>query len=212
MTVNNIVNMSILKGLDIIALTDHNSARNCPAFLEAAKRAGIKALAGMEISTVEEVHAVCLFPDLERAMAFDGFVYESLPNIKNKVEIFGNQLILNAEDEIIGQLDKLLVNASGISFYDLNDLMKEYGGLYFPAHIDRDSFSLLANLGFVPPDCIMSSVEIKDMSKYDNILLTNPIIEGLPIMRNSDAHYLWDISEAANKLDEKIYNIIAGWL
>ena len=212
MTVNNIVNMSALNSLEIIALTDHNSSRNCPAFLEVAKRVGIKALAGMEINTAEEVHAVCLFPTLERAMAFDELVYACLPDINNRPNIFGEQLILNALDEVTGQLDKLLINASGISFYDLSRLMDDYGGLYFPAHIDRDSFSLLSNLGFVPPDCIMSAVEIKDMNKYPDILSNNPIIKNLPIMHNSDAHYLWDIAEATNHLDEKIYNIIAGWL
>jgi len=212
MTVNNIVNMSVLKGLDIIALTDHNTARNCPAFLEIAKSAGIKALAGMEINTLEEVHAVCLFPSLDRAMAFDKVVYDSLPDIANRVEIFGNQFILNSKDEITGQLDNLLVNASGISFYELNDLMTKYGGLYFPAHIDRDSFSLLSNLGFVPPDCVMSAVEIKDMAKYHSIRKDNPVIENLPLLKNSDAHYLWDISERINSLDKRIYDIISKWL
>ena len=204
--------MSILKELDIIALTDHNSSKNCLAFLEVAKNAGIKALAGMEINTSEEVHAVCLFPDLERAMAFDKLVYDSLPDIQNVAEIFGDQLIVNAKDEVIGQVDKLLINASGISFYDLNDLMKEYGGIYFPAHIDRDSFSLIANLGFVPPDCIMNAVEIKDMTKYHAIRKENPIVQELPLMRNSDAHYLWDISEKINSLDKRIADIISAWL
>ena len=211
MTVNNIVNMAVIKGLDIIALTDHNSSANCPAFLEVAKSSGIKALAGMEINTMEEVHAVCLFPTLDKAMAFDKFVYESLPDVQNRPDIFGDQLILNAKDEVIGRLDKLLINASGISFYDLNDLMEEYGGIYFPAHIDRDSFSLISNLGFVPPDCIMSAIEIKDMAKYHAIRSENPIVQDLPLIRNSDAHYLWELSEKVNSLDKRIYDKISKW-
>ncbi|MDL2248256.1 PHP domain-containing protein [Tyzzerella sp. OttesenSCG-928-J15] len=208
MTVNNIVNMAVIKGLEIIALTDHNSAKNCPPFLECAKNAGIKAIPGMEINTMEEVHAVCLFKNLSDCMAFDEFVYNSLADIKNKAEIFGEQRLLDSADNITGHLDKLLINATNISFYDLNALMKQYNGIYFPAHIDRDSFSLISNLGFVPEDCTMDAIEIKDMANHAKILENNPIIQRLPIINNSDAHYLWDISEAVNKLDKRIEELL----
>ena len=126
MTVNNIVNMALLKGLKLIALTDHNSSKNCPAFMKAAEAAGIRALPGMEINTSEEIHAVCLFPKLENAMAFDEYVYSTLPSIKNRPEIFGDQLLCDEEDNTIGQVEKLLINASGISFSELGMLMKTF--------------------------------------------------------------------------------------
>ena len=212
MTVNNIVNMAVIKGLDVIALTDHNSSKNCPAFLAAAKKAYIKALPGMEITTMEEVHAICLFESLDYAMAFDSYVYALLPEIKNQPEIFGEQILLNEQDQKVGYVDKLLANASAISFYELNDLMKEFGGIYFPAHIEKPAFSLLSNLGFFPPDCPMHAIEIKDVSKYKSILTENPAMADLPVFTNSDAHYLWDISEPINILDEKMYNVLKGVL
>lgn len=212
MTVNNIVNMALVKKLDIIALTDHNSAKNCPAFLAAAKKAGIKALPGMEITTMEEVHAICLFKSLDHAMAFDAHVYDLLPDIKNRPDIFGEQILLNERDQEIGRIDKLLVNASAISFYDLNDLMEKFGGLYFPAHIEKPAFSLLSNLGFFPPDCPMPAVEIKDISKCKSIFTETPGLSNLPVLTNSDAHYLWEIAEPTNILDEKVYHILRHWL
>jgi PHP family Zn ribbon phosphoesterase len=212
MTVNNIVNMAVLKGLNAIALTDNNSSKNCPAFLAAAKEAGIKALSGMEITTLEEVHAICLFKSLDNTMAFDSYVYDLLPDIKNRPEIFGDQTLLDEEDQEVGHIDKLLLNALPISFYDLSGLMEQFGGIYFPAHIDKPSFSLLSNLGFFPPDCPMSAFEIKDISNYESILSKNPAILGVPSLINSDAHYLWDISEPVNVLHGKMHDLLKDWL
>lgn len=204
MTVNNMVNMAALKGLELIALTDHNSAKNCPAFLKVAQSVGICAIPGMEINTAEEVHAVCLFPKLENAMAFDEYVYSTLPPVINKPEIFGDQILCDENDSQTGTVDKLLITASGVSFSELDGLMKEYGGVYFPAHIDRSSYSLIANFGFVPEDADFPFFEVYHTGLYSTLIEKNPALKGLPWLHNSDAHYLWDISEAEYKLDERI--------
>ena len=196
--------MAQLKGLDIIALTDHNSCKNCPPLLKIAKEAGLLAFPGMEINTAEEVHAVCLFKKLENAMAFDEYVYAKLPDIKNSADIFGEQVLLNEKDETLGEEPKLLINATAISFFELDALMKEFDGIYFPAHIDKGSFSLLSNLGFVPPDCRMDAYEVKDLTKLHEVKRQNPVLEGLPLLVNSDAHYLWDIQEDGNHLPKEI--------
>jgi len=208
MTVNNIVNMAVLKGLDLIALTDHNSSKNCPAFLEAAKAAGIRALPGMEINTMEEVHAVCLFKDLEHAMAFDEYVYSTIPPVKNKPDIFGQQLICSAEDEIVGEVEKLLITASGISFSELPYLMKQYEGVWFPSHIDRSSYSMLANFGMVPEDADFPFYEVYHTGWYHDLMEKHPELRELPWLHNSDAHYLWDISEPTWELDERIARLL----
>ena len=208
MSVNNIINMAILKGLDIIALTDHNSCKNCPAFLNAAKNAGIRALPGMEINTSEEVHAVCLFKDLSHAMAFDKYVFDSLPNIQNRPEIFGEQLLIDEDDKITGHIDKLLIAASSISFFQLRDIMNEFHGVYFPSHIDRESFSIISNLGFIPDECSMDAFELTDITRLSRLKAQNPVLATLPLLRNSDAHYLWDISEAENLLPESFAKLI----
>ena len=208
MTVNNIVNMAVLKELDVIALTDHNSAGNCPAFLKIAERAEIAAIPGMELTTSEEVHAICLFTDIRNALAFGEYVDRRLPDIINKPGVYGNQFLLNENDEIAGEIEKLLSNAADISLFDLPMLMREFSGVFFPAHIDRPSFSLLANLGFVPPEFSMDAFEIFSPANFDAILASNPALSDLPMLKNSDAHYLQDISEPENTLDERIARLL----
>lgn len=195
MTPANIVGMAALKGLDVIAVTDHNSCKNCPAVLHAAKEYGIVALPGMEVCTSEEVHAVCLFDHLDKAMEFDEYVYERLMVFPNKEEIFGKQQIYNKEDVLCGTVPNLLINSVEISFDQLWDLVRSYGGTMFPAHIDKSANSLLSNLGFIPPDSQFTTVEVKDLTRLHGLRKKNPYLEGCRIISNSDAHYLEDIHE-----------------
>ena len=169
MTPANIVGMAVVKQLDVIALTDHNTCKNCPAFLKVAKEYGITAIAGMELTTREEVHVVCLFEQLEDAMRFDTYVYERLLNVKNEEKIFGTQFIRNEEDVVIGKVEKLLINATDISFDEVYDLMEQYDGVMIPAHIDKSSTSLLSNLGFIPPDSRFKTVELKNLKKLHSL-------------------------------------------
>jgi hypothetical protein len=195
MTVNNLLNMSLLKELDMIALTDHNSCKNCPALMEAAKDAPIAVLPGMELTTAEEIHMVCLFSSLDGAMGFDSYVWERLPDIQNDVHIFGDQLILDKEDSIIGQEKKLLVNAASIEIGEVSGLMRRFGGLCYPAHIDRSSYSILSNLGFIPPEYEFHTVEVANPSRFFADRHNLSIKEWYTVITSSDAHYLEQISE-----------------
>jgi len=195
MTPANIVGMAALKGLDVIAVTDHNSCKNCPAVLHFAKEYGIVALPGMEVCTSEEVHAVCLFDHLDKAMEFDEYVYERLLAFPNNEEIFGKQQIYNKEDVLSGTVPNLLINSVDISFDQLWGLVRSYGGVMFPAHIDKSANSLLSNLGFVPPDSQFKTAEVKDLTRLHELRKKNPYLEGCRIISNSDAHYLEDIHE-----------------
>ena len=208
MTVNNIVNMAMLKELDVIALTDHNSSKNCPAFMEAARRAGIRAIPGMEINTSEEIHAVCLFPTLEQAMDFDSYVFSTMPPVKNKPEIFCDQIIVDENDEPIGSVDTLLITASGVSYSELPELMEEYGGIFFPSHIDRSSNSLVAIMGGIPEDVEFPFYEFYHLGLYDEFMQDYPCLKGKPWLHNSDAHYLWDIAEPERHLDPRIEEVL----
>lgn len=199
MTPNNIVNMAVLKGLNVIALTDHNSCKNCPAIVKAAENSPLTVLCGMEINTAEEIHAVCLFPTLQKALAFDAYVYERLPNIANNPVVFGEQRIYDAQDRIIGYESKLLINACNISIMELSGLMQQFGGICFPAHIEKSSYSITSSLGMVPPECGFTVFEVKDLSRLPQVLALLPDVSSL-ILHNSDAHYLWDISEAENSV------------
>ncbi|MDR1764732.1 MAG: PHP domain-containing protein [Lachnospiraceae bacterium] len=195
MTPYNIAAMSALKGLDVIALTDHNSAKNCPALLEAAQGLGVMALPGLEVCTAEEVHAVCLFAQLDAAMAFDAFIYDRLIKIPNKPEVFGAQLICRADDTVVGEEPHLLINAAEVPFDELWDLALSYGGVMFPAHIERTSNSLLSNLGFIPPASKFRTAELKDIHALHTLMAAHPYLQGCHIISNSDAHYLEHIRE-----------------
>ncbi len=195
---SNIIGMSALKGLDVVALTDHNSCKNCPPFLRLAEEYGIIAIPGMEINTAEEVHALCLFSELKAALEFDKYVREHLVKIVNKPKIFGEQQIVDEKDNVIATEPFLLINATDIYFYDLNPLVKSYGGVMIPAHIDKSANSLIANLGFIPPDSDFLCAEVKHTGFLDKIKENNPYLKGCGIISDSDAHYLADINEPIN--------------
>ena len=200
MTPANMVGMAYIKGLDVIAVTDHNSCKNCGAALEAAKEYGITVICGMELTTVEEVHVVCLFPCLEKAMSFDEYVYSKLIKIKNDPAIFGEQRICDKDDNIIGYVPDLLINATSISFDEVFKIVREYGGFAFPAHIDKNANSLISNLGYIPPDSDFECAEIKNMDKLSELSGIHSYIKTCKIVTNSDAHYLQDINEPVNFL------------
>jgi PHP family Zn ribbon phosphoesterase len=207
MTPANIVGMAALKNLDVIAVTDHNTCRNCPAVLELAGRHDITAIAGMELCTAEEVHVLCLFACLKDALEFDTYVYSRLIKILNKEEIFGKQEQYDAEDKLIGTEPYLLINAAEISFDELDDLMRQFQGIYIPAHIDKGSNSLLSNLGFIPPDSKFKCAELKDKSKSEELIGKNPYLAGCNIISDSDAHSLGLINEPVNFLNAESKDI-----
>jgi PHP family Zn ribbon phosphoesterase len=190
MTPQNIVNMSKIMGFDAISLTDHNTCRNCPAVIKAGKEIGLTVIPGMELCTSEEVHIVCLFPDIDKAMAFSDYVYSTLPPIKNKPTVFGDQLICDENDEVIGSEERLLITASSISCAKAVEIVKKHGGICYPAHIDRSSFSILSNLGMIDESFGFTCAEIFDITKEKELKEKHPYLNSLKIISDSDAHYL----------------------
>lgn len=195
MTPGNIVNMSLLKELDIIAVTDHNSCANLPAVMELAKENGLMVIPGMEVQSKEEVHIVCLFKRLESAMKFAEIVYNSLPDIRNNEDVFGRQLIFNSKDEIIGKEDRMLLSSTILSVNDIFVLVRGLGGICIPAHVDRPGFSIIANLGFIPPNLKVKTVEISKKTNPEAVFKKYPMLSKYQYIVSSDAHYLQDISE-----------------
>lgn len=209
MTPNNIVNYAKLMGYDVIALTDHNTALNCPAVAKIAERNGITFIPGMELCTSEEVHIVCLFYTLENALDFSEYVKSTMAPIKNKPAVFGEQSICDENDIIIGQEDILLVTASGISTEKVVKKVAEYNGICYPAHIDRSSFSILSNLGTIDEYFGFTSAEIYDNRKEDELKKKHPHIEKLKILYDSDAHYLENMRIPQQVIDVPENNIKA---
>ena len=200
MTPNNIAGMAMIKGLSIIALTDHNTARNAPALIRAGEEYGLIVLPGMELTTQEEAHVVCLFADEGDALEFDAYVYERLIKVRNKTKIFGEQIIMNEKDEPIGQEEYLLINATSIGFDDVYDAVTSCHGIMIPAHLDKSTTSLISNLGYIPPYSRFTCAEVRHLSALHGLLRDHPYLNGCRIISDSDAHYLGDISEAVHTL------------
>jgi len=193
-TPDSIVGMGELNGLDIMALTDHNSCKNCPAFFKAAERHSVTAVAGMELTTAEDIHVVCLFEALEGAMDFDSQVKRCRILIPNKSEVFGDQLIMDDEDNIIGSEENLLINATTISLEQVPALCAAHGGICYPAHIDRESNGVIAVLGTFPIEPRFSFAELHNRALMGEFIESTGLNEKSFIV-SSDAHYLWDIKE-----------------
>lgn len=193
-TPNSIVGMGELNGLDIMALTDHNTCRNCPAFFEAAERHGMLPVAGMELTTAEDIHMVCLFPNLEAALSFDSELQQKRILIPNRTDIFGNQLICDSEDNVIGNDDFLLSVATGVSIDEAPDFVEQFGGICYPAHIDRPSNSVSVVLGVFPESPAFSCAEVHDRAKLSEFSEFSKLPKEKLVIC-SDAHFLWDIKE-----------------
>ena len=200
MTPNNIVGMACLCGLDIIALTDHNTCGNCAAVMEVGQENGVLVIPGMELCTAEEIHVVCLFPTLSEALAFEQAVIPCRPPIANRPEIFGEQRKMDAQDNIVGLEPILLLTATTLSLEEVLPLARQHGGTAFPAHIDRDSYSVPAALGDIPP-VGFTSAEITAAGDVPALKATYPAIADVPLLLSSDAHYLHQITDTTAWLD-----------
>ena len=193
MTPNNIVNMATLKGLDAIAITDHNTCGNAESCMKCAEGSNLIVIPGMEVETSEDCHIVCLFPDLASARSMAEKVRDALPKIKNRTDIFGEQIYLDENDEVVGYEENMLVTATSLSTQKVAELARSFGGVAIPAHIDKSSYSVISNLGFIDDKWGFATVEIKDLSKKENLCETKGAGK-YRIIHSSDAHYLWDIS------------------
>ena len=206
-TPNNIAGMATLCGLNIVALTDHNSCKNCPSFFEAAKRYGIIPVAGCELTTSEDIHAVCLFETLEAAMEFDLALQQHRTLIENRTDIFGDQLILDGEDKLIGTEATFLSNATDVSIEDAPEFVENFGGICYPAHIDRQANGIISVLGTLPSTPYFKNVEInrrENIEKY----VKDYSLEDKRIIVSSDAHCLTDMRDKENyfELDDEPYS------
>ena len=190
MTPANIAGMSMLAGLDAIALCDHNTALNVPSIIKACGKYGVKVLCGIEVCTAEDIHVVCYFKTAEDALAFSENIEENTLKFDNDAQIYGHQYIMDAEDGIVGEIPHLLISGCNYSVYELVDICHQMGGKCFYAHIDKPSYSVLSVLGVIPEDIPIDGVEIFNMANYQQLISGGFITEDTPYMSNSDAHQL----------------------
>jgi PHP family Zn ribbon phosphoesterase len=201
MTPNNIVNMAKLSGLDIIAITDHNSIENVASCMMVGEKAGLKVIPGMELQTKEEVHVLCLFNSYSSALQFQKFVYSKLPIVKNNERIFGEQLIVDEYDNVIGKNERLLLTSTNISLDEAFYEVKSLGGVFIPAHIDKSANGIISNLGFIPENLDIRTLEYRSLEKVNMFIKSGLIKSHYNFIKSSDAHYLVDILEHENPMD-----------
>jgi len=183
-------------GLDLIAVTDHNSVENGFFAAAPAAAAGLKVLFGMEAQTREDVHVLCLFEERLQAERFNERVYAALPDVDNNPDFFGDQVVVDEQDNIVRQEEKLLLNALDMAIPDLLELVRLHGGLAIPAHVEAPPFGLLVNLGMVPAELAGAVLEISCATLLEQARSALPQLAGHPLVSNSDAHFLKDIGRA----------------
>ena len=181
--------------LDVIAITDHNTTRQVKVTQQIGKENGIFVIGGVEITTMEEAHALAYFENDEQLDAFQEFLDEHLPHIPNDEERFGYQLIVDREEEILGEEEWLLISALDVDLDTLYDKVHEIGGLFVPAHVNKPASSLMSQLGFVPPDIKADALEISKHVKKDDFLKKFAYLKKRTFTKSSDAHFLHIIGE-----------------
>lgn len=188
-----IIKQAKSKSLGIIGICDHNSSENVSAVQAAGKRSGILVLGGMEISSREEVHILGLFGDNNSLRRMQEIIYKNLPG-NNKEDHFGQQLIADERDKIIGINSRLLIGAVNLGVEKIVALIKSLGGLAVASHIDRESFGIIAQMGFIPEGLGLDALEVTADCPLGKIAEYKKY--GFSIVKSSDAHFLQDIGRA----------------
>ena len=212
MTPNNICNMALIKGLELIAVTDHNSVRQLPAFSVCAGKAGIKCLYGAEIQTSEEVHVLALFKNLDDALKLQPWIDERMPGIPNRTDFFGDEWICDAEDNFIEPEERLLLVSLNATLEETIAEIHALEGRAILAHVlDREN-SVMNQLGFIPEGLAYDGLEIKSLEEIPRVLKSNPWIkeEETIWLTDSDAHRLIDIAEAEHYMTSAVFNRLWG--
>lgn len=182
------------KGIGIIAICDHNTAENAGAVIKAARNRGVTVLPGMEVTTREEVHICALFERLPMALKLQALVYENLEG-ENDDKVFGMQVAVDAEGRVLGFNRRLLIGATGLSVEETVDAIHSLRGLAIAAHIDREGFGIIGQLGFIPPELSFDAVEVSSRMEIAEARQEFTDCQKYPFLRSSDAHYLEDVGE-----------------
>lgn len=192
MTPRNIVRHAAKHGIDIVAITDHNACDNVAAALVAAEGTNVIILPGMEVETKEEVHLIVLFEKLGQLTAWEQFVSKHMPKRFNDEKRFGAQFIVDAEDELIRIKPEMLLTSLTSGITEVCKTVNELGGICIASHVDRPSYSLISQLGFIPPDVSLAAVEISRLTNPEEAIKRFPTIGKLTMITSSDAHTMND--------------------
>ena len=198
-----IVSQAKAKGLDIIGLTDHNSTRNADVTRRVGEQLGLHVLMGAEVTTKEEVHCLCFMPTTEKLIEFQAFLDSRVIFYPNDVDKFGYQLVVDEEENVLDQVPHLLINALDLPILELQQKVYAMGGIFIPAHIDRPSYSLSSQLGFVPDKLKVHAMELSWHCKASGYKFLDdcPWFSDFNFIQSSDAHFIEDIAKIHSVLE-----------
>lgn len=185
-----IVQEAIEQGIQLIAITDHNASANIAAVQKAAEHTDLTVLPGMELQTREEVHLLCLFDTLDQIQAWQAIVDQHMPPLENNIEFFGEQFVVDENGDFLRREERLLITSAQLSFEQAVRGVAELGGLVIPAHVNRQAFGLIANLGFVPSDVPVEGLEISRHVTPEEAVVKFPQIQSYPLIQSGDVHRL----------------------
>ncbi len=206
MTPDAIIDVALQKGIDIIGITDHNSTRHCQLAEYYSVDRNIYVLCGVEITTQEEAHCVAFFPNHDRLSQFQNFLDAHLPNTPNDPDFFGDQVQIDQDFNIIYEEPKLLTSALTANINQIEAEVHALDGIFIPAHIDKKTNSVIANLGFIPFDLNYEAVEISRHGNREDLVKTHKYLKTKPFLRSSDAHQLDQIGTNTSVLTMKTRN------
>lgn len=200
MTPNNIVNMAILNGLDLIAVTDHNSAKNLPAVFACTQGKPVVLIPGIEVESVEEVHISCLFPTVEKALDMGRLIEKHLLPMKNNRDVLGPQYLFDADDNIIGEEEQMLLFSTDLPAEKVFEAARSIGGCAWFSHVDRDSYSVLSILGTLPEGLAAGVVEATDTQYGRDFISSRDDLKNKVVLYSSDSHRLRDMSRGGHTI------------
>jgi PHP family Zn ribbon phosphoesterase len=203
MTPRNILKRAIRQKIDAIAITDHNSTGNVRSVVEAAKDTSLLVIPGVEIQTREEVHILGLFKDVLGAETFGEKLYEYLPDVQNREDYFGSQILVDSNDNRVGEEKRLLLNSTRLSVDDAFALIAECRGLGICAHVDRPSYSIIGQLGFIPSGLPVAAVEVSHRISSREAVAEHSCLSNYPVISSSDAHRLSEIGKGCTTLSPR---------
>lgn len=183
-------------GIDILGISDHNSTKQVALVKELAEREGIFVLQGAEVNTKEDVHCLCFFPTAEVLNEFQNYIDLHCPNIPNRPESFGDQIVINEAQEIVYEEHISLLSAINQSIEQLEEEVHRLGGIFIPAHVNRKMFAVCTQLGFIPPWLKCDAIEI-----FPDMPLSKHLPKGVRMIQNSDAHIIEEIGQRTNEFD-----------
>ncbi len=198
-----IIEKAVSDGINLLAITDHNSTANIAAVRSAAHGTDVTVLPGMELQTAEEIHVICLFDELEQAYVFQKVVDQNLPPLPNNIDFFGEQFVVDETGDFLRREERLLLASTAISLSEAWEAVTQLGGLLIPAHVNRKAYGLIPTLGFVPTDIPIDILEISSHLRPDQVVATFPQVAGYPLIQSGDAHFLEDILALNNLTLEK---------